>query len=93
MGKWVHKVNSCNACHSLDGSEGVATSYLALFGTIVQFADGTAGVRDEAYLRRAILDPAAQSVKGFAPVMPSYKDVLSEEQVDGVIALIKSLNP
>jgi cytochrome c oxidase subunit 2 len=43
---------------------------------------------DEAYLRRSILDPAADVVKGFQPVMPVYKD-LSPAEIDGLLDFLK----
>jgi cytochrome c oxidase subunit II len=46
---------------------------------------------DDDYLRESILTPQAKVVKGFAPVMPTFKGQLSEEQILQLIAYIKSL--
>jgi cytochrome c oxidase subunit 2 len=46
---------------------------------------------DENYIRQSILEPQAQVVKGFAPVMPSFKGILSDEDVTALVAYIKTL--
>jgi cytochrome c oxidase subunit 2 len=81
----------CLGCHSLDGSPGVGPSFKGLMGSSVVVMTG-GGERtitvDEAYLRRSILDPAADVVKGFQPVMPVYKD-LSPAEIDGLLDFLK----
>ena len=44
---------------------------------------------DDAYLERAILDPAAEDVKGYPPTMP--KTPITEGEVKQMIEFIKSL--
>ena len=46
--------------------------------------------RDEESLRRSILDPKAEVVPGFEPIMPSYAGRLSEEQILDLIAYLRS---
>ena len=46
---------------------------------------------DEDYLRESILMPQAKMVKGYLPVMPTYKGMVSEPQLMQLIAYIKSL--
>ena len=48
---------------------------------------------DENYVRESILDPGAKVVKGFKPVMPTFQGLVSEEQLNALIAYVKSLNP
>ena len=51
-------------------------------------------VADEAYLREAILEPAAKIATGFErgeAGMPSYAGVISQAQLDAIILYIKSL--
>jgi hypothetical protein len=46
-------------------------------------------------LRESILDPSARILSDFAESdigMPSYRGVLSDQQIDCLIALIKSLD-
>ena len=51
-------------------------------------------VADDAYLRRAILEPRVQVVKGFpAKLMPiNLRKKLSDKQLDAIIHFIKTLN-
>ena len=56
-------------------------------------ATGETIVADDAYLRESILTPAARMVRGFEPVMPTFKGLLSEEDVMRLVAYVKSLQP
>lgn len=89
------KANGCVACHSTDGSKIIASSFKGLFGakrTIQVDGEEKEIVVDEAYIKRSILDPKAEIVVGFTPVMPEYKGQISDEDVDKIIAYIKTLN-
>jgi cytochrome c2 len=46
---------------------------------------------DVAYLRRSILQPAADLVKGYTAVMPSYAGVLRDEQIESLLLFLRSL--
>ena len=46
---------------------------------------------DENYLRESIYEPEAKMVKGYPPTMPSFKGILSEEEVTALIEYIKTL--
>ena len=48
---------------------------------------------DENYVRKSILEPRANVVSGFQPVMPTFKGQLTDEQIDCLVAYVKSLNP
>ncbi len=48
-------------------------------------------VADEAYIRDAILNPRAEILAGYPPVMPTYKGQVTEEELLDLIAYIKSL--
>ena len=52
---------------------------------------GKTVVVDEDYLKRSMMDPAADVVAGFQPVMPVYKGVLSDKEIGAVIAYIRTL--
>jgi cytochrome c oxidase subunit 2 len=49
-------------------------------------------VADNNYLRRSILNPQYELVEGYQPLMPTYQGVLTEDQVNQLIAYIKSLD-
>ena len=48
---------------------------------------------DENYIRESILTPGAKIVSGFKPIMPVFQGLVSEEQLNALVAYVKSLNP
>jgi cytochrome c oxidase subunit 2 len=95
LGKQVVQRIGCNACHSTDGTKIVGPSYKGVFGhdvTVVTNGKERTIKADEDYIRRSILDPNADIVKGFNKgLMLSYKDQVTEEQIELIIEYIKSL--
>ncbi|MBP9088084.1 MAG: cytochrome c oxidase subunit II [Kofleriaceae bacterium] len=91
LGKQLYSAKGCIGCHSLDGTNGAGPTWKAMFGHDVDLADGTKVPVDETYLRTAILAPAKQIVKGFAPSMPSYEGQLTEKEISGLIEYMKEL--
>jgi cytochrome c oxidase subunit 2 len=83
----------CASCHNADGSGGRGPALTGLFGKSVQLTGGGAVTADETYIRDSILNPQAQLVMGYQPIMPTFKGQLSEEQLLQLIAYIKSLSP
>ena len=93
LGKSLSPRNGCTACHSIDGSPLVGPTWQGLFGKEELLADGTAVRVDEAYLRESIVDPEAKIVKGFVGgiMPPDFGDKLSAEEIDSIVAYIKTL--
>ena len=48
-------------------------------------------IADESYLRESILNPQAQMVQGYQPLMPTYQGQISEDALASLLAYIKSL--
>ena len=46
---------------------------------------------DESYVREAILNPSATVAVGFPAVMPTFAGLLTEEELQALIAYVKSL--
>ncbi len=90
-GRELYRINGCWSCHSIDGTAGTGPTFKGLFGREVQFQDGTSSVVDENYIRQSILDPQAKVVRGYQPVMNTYRGILSDEEISALIAFIKSL--
>ena len=82
---------ACATCHTVDGKPGVGPTWKGLAGSKVELSDGTTVTVDDTYLRESITDPNAKVVKGFAPVMPVFKGLVTQAQIDALIAYIKSL--
>lgn len=82
----------CAACHSVDGSKLVGPSFKGLFGSQVSLDGGRTVTADTAYIRKSILEPNADIVKGFPKsVMPAFGGTLTDEQISDIIQYIKSL--
>lgn len=82
----------CLACHSVDGRDMVGPTWQGLYGRETTLDDGTVVVVDDEYLIVSIKNPLEQIVEGFAPSMPPYEGVLSDEDIADIIAFIKSLD-
>jgi len=88
-GREVAISNGCTACHGNNGEGGVGPAWVGLYGSEVNLDGGTTVAADEAYLRRAIVDPEAQVATGFTVSMPKVN--LSDDEVDAVIDYIEEL--
>jgi cytochrome c oxidase subunit 2 len=91
----IVRKTGCAACHSADGSVLTGPSFKGIFGHQVTVSTGGSErtiTVDEAYLIRSIIEPNADIVKGFSKgLMLSYKDMLTNEDIETIIAYIKSL--
>jgi cytochrome c oxidase subunit 2 len=81
----------CATCHRSD-TQGRGPNLQGVFGKPVQLEDGRLITADENYLRESILDPGAKVVKGFKPVMPTFQGLVSEEQLNALVAYVKSMS-
>src|SRR5207244_3993390 len=81
----------CSTCHRFD-VQGRGPNLTGVFGKPVSLEDGRTVVADENYVRESILVPAAKVVSGFKPVMPVFQGLVTEEQLNALIAYVKSLN-
>lgn len=87
VGARLFQSEGCATCHGQR-----APTLHGIFGKPQPLIDGQTAIADENYLRESILTPAAKVVAGYAAGnMPSYRERLTEEQVDALIAYIKTL--
>ena len=89
-GAKLFQQNGCSTCHLADGT-GPAPSLLGVYGRPVRLTDGQTVTADDAYVRESILSPAAKIVLGYKPIMPSFQWQLTEEQINDLIAYVRSL--
>ena len=82
----------CSTCHRSD-TQGRGPNLQGVFGKPVLLQDGRTVTADENYLRESILDPGAKLVSGFKPVMPTFQGLVSDEQLNALVAYVKSLSP
>ncbi len=82
----------CLACHAIDGTTGTGPTWKGLAGASRPLDTGESVVADDAYLFNSIIDPAAQIVAGFDPVMPTtYSETLTEAEMNDLVEYMKSL--
>ncbi len=92
FGARVFKSSGCPSCHNVDNPEAkTGPSLYQSWGRDEKLADGSSVKIDENYVRESILDPTAKMVAGYAPQMPAFAGRLNDEQLDALIAYIRSL--
>ena len=95
LGRILYRKNACNTCHSIDGTPGTGPTWKGLWGSAAHPTSAgpvsVTGVDGENYLRESILQPGAKIAQGFPNVMPSNYSQLPSDQLDGLIAYIKTL--
>jgi cytochrome c oxidase subunit 2 len=94
-GLLILKKNACTGCHSLDGTKLVSSSFKGLFGKTSQVVtDGKerSVTVDETYLKTSIFEPDKDVVVGYQKgIMKSYKDLVTEDELNQVIDYLKSI--
>jgi len=94
-GRDILSRNGCLGCHSLDGSSGIGPTFQGLYGssrTVLIDGEEQTVTADEDYLRRSILEPNAELVKGFQPMMPSYEGKIPEEDMEAIISFMQEIS-
>lgn len=89
-GAQVYQQLGCGGCHT-EESTSTAPTLIGLYGEEEQLADGSTVTVDEAYLQDSILNPQAQIVEGYQPIMPSYAGRITDQQLAALIAYLQSL--
>lgn len=90
QGARLFQQHACISCHRLDGS-GVGPTLVGLYGSQIRFLDSEVVTADENYIRESILKPQARVLPGYQPIMPTFEGQLNEEELNELIAYIKSL--
>jgi cytochrome c oxidase subunit II len=91
QGEALFHALGCSGCHAPTSSIH-APDLHGLYGRAVPLADGRIVTADEAYLRDSILLPAKDIVAGYAPIMPSFRGAVTEDDLVKLIAYLKSLS-
>lgn len=88
-GEQLARSNGCAGCHGQDFGGAAGPGWIGRAGSEVKLVDGTTVIADTAYLTRAIVDPSAEVVAGFALQMPA--NALDDAEVADIVAYIESL--
>jgi cytochrome c oxidase subunit 2 len=86
--------NGCRGCHSIDGSTIVGPSFKNIYNrkvTIIRDGKILQIVSEEKYLKNSILNSKVDVVENYPNIMPEFKDILKEEEVDAIIEYFKTL--
>ncbi|HTT05702.1 MAG TPA: cytochrome c oxidase subunit II [Steroidobacteraceae bacterium] len=89
QGAALFRSAGCSGCHAA-GSSVHAPELRGLYGRPVPLSDGTTVTADDNYLLDSILEPEKQIVRGFAPIMPSFRGQLSQDDLDALLAYLRS---
>ncbi len=84
----------CLGCHTVDGTPKIGPTFKGLFGkkeAVIHEGKETAAVADEAFIHHKLLEPEDARIKGFPPIMPSQKGVLTDAEIDAIIEYLKTL--
>lgn len=90
-GRVVAAREGCLQCHTVDGTPHLAPTWVGLYGSVRVFEDGSSLVADESYLTRSMMDPLAQVVSGFEPIMPTFHGRLDSDDTAALVEYIRSL--
>ncbi len=85
---------ACSSCHRKAGPgepPSLGPNLEGAYGHPVKLKSGETVTVDETYIRRSILEPLAEVVEGYMPVMPTFKGQIDEDQLNSLIEYIKSL--
>lgn len=91
IGRRVAVRAGCFACHTVTGEPHIAPSWRGLYGSVRELEDGRRVRADEAYLTRSMMEPERDVVRGFTPVMPSFRGILEPAQAAALVEYIRSL--
>lgn len=90
-GRRIASEIGCLKCHSVDGSAHIGPTWLDMYRRRETLSTGEQVIADEAYLTKSIMDPLAEIVAGYAPVMPAYQGQLSAPEIGAMLEYIKTL--
>jgi cytochrome c oxidase subunit 2 len=89
QGAALFRAAGCSGCHA-PGSSVHAPELRGLYGRPVPLSDGSTVTADDNYLLDSILEPDKQIVRGYAPIMPTFRGQLSQDDLDALLAYLRS---
>ena len=93
-GKAIISNNGCIGCHSIDGTRIVGPTFKGIFNRKTMVTkDGKAVevISDETYLRNSIINPSSEVVESYQNIMPPFKGVLNDDEINAIIEYFKTL--
>jgi len=90
QGADLFRSRGCSGCHGPSATVH-APPLEGLFGGPVPLQNGQIVTADEQYIRDSILLPQKQIAAGYPAIMPTFQNVLSEDEVLKLVAYVESL--
>jgi len=90
-GQKLYNQRGCKQCHSVDGTSGIGPTFKGIWGHRQPLKGGGEALVDENYVRESILNPQAQIVSGYEPVMPTFQGRLKDKEITALIEYLKTL--
>jgi cytochrome c oxidase subunit 2 len=91
LGQELFTKKGCNACHAVTDQKLIGPGMKGIFGRTSELTDGTKTTVDENYIRESLMDPQVKLVKGYPPVMPTFRGTLTDDEVNALVVYLKSL--
>ncbi|MCB1222039.1 MAG: cytochrome c oxidase subunit II [Planctomycetales bacterium] len=92
-GEYYYNIFGCVQCHDTKDKVTITgPTFVDAFGSKVNVDGGATVDMDENYIRESILDPMAKIHSGFQGVMPTFKGKIKDDQINDIIAFIKTLS-
>jgi len=91
-GEKVLEEKGCLGCHTTDGSKKIGPTFKGLYDSQVTVLTSGAERRvkaDEEYLRKSIMEPKADVVKGYPDIMPAVP--VKPEELDAIVEYMETL--
>jgi len=92
-GKALLDKHRCLGCHSLDGSKKMGPTLKDIAGreTVLVVDGAEKNIQaDREYILRSILEPKAEIVKDYRPIMRSYKEKVDEAELHSIVDFLMS---
>ncbi|HMJ06152.1 MAG TPA: cytochrome c oxidase subunit II [Chthoniobacterales bacterium] len=90
LGERAFRYRGCSGCHAPNAALR-APLLEGIYGRQVPLADSTLVRADEQYLRDSVLLPNKQIAAGYEAIMPTFQGQISDEELNEIIAYLKSL--
>lgn len=91
LGEYTYKTQ-CATCHTTNGLPGTGPTWKDLYGKTETLTDGSTVLVCDDYIRESIVTPQAKIVKGFENSVMTPFGQLPREQIDGLIAYMRTLS-
>lgn len=91
-GKLLVQEFECLSCHYLeDTKEDLAPTFKGLYGSVRKLEGDSSVIADPGYLKESIQYPGAKIALGYNNNMPSYRDLLSDPELQAISDYLKTL--